>query len=974
MKIKALLFGLVISMTSPALLPMLRAAEALPAQARGQAYDPIFKSELTLDLPYLLSLSVIDKDARKLNSGDEAEKLFAATQETLKAPLEVDPKNGPAPVYRDVLSLMQYYMSHAQPSGSTARIKILADMLEKSASAFAETCKVPAQQVSAAFYSKFAKFVRTDGTDGISEMIPLKDKLTGNKELLSNIDLLVGYSLALSPATAAQGLTTMNKVAGDLSVYGRVAIKLTEALQDYGLDAEGAVVSAIKPGADAKLTYSVQLARGMPAGVQFLVMNTSAFIWEKANASNRTARVPAFLKDGFPGVVPVDVLRERDALLELNAQNYKAASAAYKKISEGYARGEMMAAIDSRLWDIEVLGYQKSGQLADLEATYTMLRAKYANQGRKGFNQALAESYRKTLDGALDASLNPKAQRAQQQMTIQFVTRFFKTEGDRTVLYPIKAKLALLYRSMKMYNETVDTYLDIAKDQPLKNYLLAADAQSQLANWPAQPDFASKSREKNPERQKLLSIYETVSQLKKDTDWTVLAHIGLLNRALGQYKTAEILWLKSFKTDLSSRVAQDAGGLLLHDFRDSKRNDDLIDLVHLFASKKVSPSDKGVAINYKPWLADALYNGGQAELGKGSFPKAIKYLEEFSIVFPTEPRFASAGHTLAIAYKSAGKLIPALNVCKNVGEKYPQYPLRAKMILAAGDWAAATSPTVEYAFYFYGKYINDYKNEANVPQVRGGLAELYFKRKLYGWASRLYREQSTSPKVPKDMQLKAAVRAMDIEDQFGDQKEGFVSAQRILELASPNDPARNHALAFEGRYMANQKDLKGMNDLEQKMVAQVKASKEVLEAVAFIRYRRGELLQRPIVNNENNLQIRDPEASVRKYYARFEEERKNYLPVCQVGVSTYCAPSLMKMNMISKQAIEAMDKIQIAETLGPARVNSFKVFKQLQISKVQQSRKENMTQAMALVKSGTTTPAWRDEITKSLEIDEGLAH
>lgn len=966
----AKILGFLIILAGSLSLPKLYAQN----QKLGQSYEPIISHELTLNIPYLLSLSAMEKDSRKLASQEEANQLFAVTQEAVKNQGEQDAKIATNnTLYKDQLTLLQFFMGHTQLKENRDRVKALGEQLEKSAATYAELSKNPAFTAQAQFYSKLGKFIRTDGTDGISDLIPLKDKLKNNKDLLNSIELLVGYSLAMSPTTAAQGLQTMSKVSNEVSIYGRLAIKLSEALSDYGLDAEGAPLSTVKPSAEGKLIYCVQLARGMPLGLQHLVMNSAAFIWSKANQSP-TARVPPFLKEGFPGIAPVDFLRERDALIELTAQNYKQASALYKKIAEAYPKGEQLAAIDSRIWELDILVFQKSGNLAELEGSFTALRTKYAPQGKKGFYSTLGDAYRKVLDGSLDLALNPKGTKPQQTMAIQFTSKYLKSENDRAIAYPLKSKLALLYRSLKMYNEAVDSYLDIAKDQPLKNYLFAVEAQSQLASWPAQPDFANKSKDKVPERTKLLSIYETVSTIKNGGDWMILSHVGLLQRALNRPKDAEILWLKGLKADAATKYAQDAGGLLLHEFYEAKRWDDVVDLSHLFASKKVNPSVKGVALNYKPFLADALFKGGTEALAKNGFQKAVKFLEEFSIVFPSEPRYASAGHSLAFAYKGLNKLVPALNVCKNITEKFPKYPLRTKLILQAGDWAAADRNTWEYGFYFYTKYLTDYKNESNVPQIRTTLAELYFKRKLYGWASRLYREQSLSPKVAKDLQLKAAVRAMEIEDQFGEAKEANESAKRIIQLAAANDPSSYHAYAFIGRFIANSKDLKAMNDIEPKLTAISKSSKEVLEAIGYIRYRRAEILGKVIVNNESNLQLRDPEGTVKKYYARFEDERKNYLNVCQIGITAYCAPAMLKLTTIAKQGLEAIEKIQIAETLGAKRVNSFKVFKQLQVSKVQQSKKDYGDQALRLAKQGTTTPSWKEEITKSLEYEDSMAH
>ena len=606
MKTTAKILGFVMALSNalPSALLMAQAAQNPQAAKLSQDYVPILSHELTLSIPYLVSLSALDKEARKLASQDEADRLFTATLEAIKSPGETDKVPNATPVYKDELALLQYYISHIQVKDNQARVKSLGELLERSAATFSETSKNPAQQVVAQFYSKLGKFIKSDGTDGISELIPLKDKLNGNKDLLASVELLVGYSLAMSPSTSEQGLQTMAKIANDVSVYGRVAIKLTESLSEYGLDADGSPVSAARPGAEAKLTYCVQLARGMPAGIQFLVLNSSVYIWSKAN-TNPTARAPTFLKDGFPGVASIEALRERDALLEVSAQNYKQASTLYRKIAEAYTKGEQMAAIDGRIWEIEQLSFQKSGQFADLETAFISLRQKYANIGKKGFHTTLGESYRKILDGSLDTGASGKAQKPQQMLTIQFTTRYLKTEPDRVVAYPLKSKLAALYRSMRMFSEAVEVYLEIAKDQPLKNYLLAIDSQSQVANWPVQPDFTAKSREKNPERNKLLSIYVTVNQIKKEADWSVIAQIGLLNRALDQYKNAESIWMKALKADPSSKIAQDVGGLLLTEYNDAKRNDDLIELTHLFASKKVSPSTKGIPINYKPWLANA---------------------------------------------------------------------------------------------------------------------------------------------------------------------------------------------------------------------------------------------------------------------------------------------------------------------------------------------------------------------------------
>ena len=941
------------------------------ADAFAPNYEPIIAHSLSLNISNLLTLNAIDREARKIPSPEEAKALFTATASKISA--LKDPEAKVSLVYKDVLSLIHFYIGRVPNKDNLAKIKSLGEWLELSANSYATVAKNPLQQASALYYVQIGKYIKSDGTDGISDLIPLKDKLKDNKDMVNAIDLMVGYSLASSPSTQAQGLQTMSRVNNDVSIYGRLATKLSEAVIEYGLDADGSVVSTIRATAEAKLSYCVQLARAMPAGLQHLVMNSTAYIWTKANPKD-DLRSPTFMKEGFPAVVPVDFMRERDALIELRAQRFQEASLLYKKIASAYQPGPAQTSIDSRIWELDILQFQKSSNMAELEASFTALRAKYLPQGKKDFYLKVTESYRRVLDGNLDNGLKPKSSAAQKAIASQYATKYLAIEADRSIAYPLKAKLALFYRSQQMYREAVETYLDLAKDQPLKNYLFAAESQAQLAAWPNTPNFSNKTKDRVPERRKLLSIYETIAQINKTADWGIISHIGLLNRALGNHQAAEQLWTKTIASQPHTPYTQEAAGLLLSEYKGAQRHDDLIDLVHLVASKKLVPLSKGTPVNYRPWLADSLFAAGHTELSKNNLPKAVKYLEEFTLVFPTEARYASAGHSLAMGYKGLNKLVPALNLAKTITEKFPKYALRSKLLMQAGEWSSAGPATWEYAFYFYTKYLTDFRTATNVPQIRTTLAELYFKRKLYGWSSRLYREQSTSPMVAKDLQLKAATRAMEIEDQFGEPKEAYVSAQRVIALAGPSDPSRYRAFAFIGRHLANNKDLRAMNDIETKIIPLAKASKEITEAIGYIRYRRAELLFKPIVNNENNLQLRDPDATVKKYYSRFEEERKNYLNVCQIGITTYCAPAMLKLTTIGRQAQEAVDKVTIADTLGPNRVNSFKVFKQLQISRIQQAKKEYAEQATRLVKQGSTTPAWREEIMKALEYEQNLAH
>lgn len=938
-------------------------ASTAVAQKAG-SFEPILETELDSSIPALLTLSAIETDSRKIEDQAEADKLYSSMGAALKGKKVSDPAD---PLYKDAVALLQFYLLQGRSKDSSEKVKIAGSWLEQSAQQFSDASgKNPDLQARTAYLAKVGRFIKTDGADGISDLIPLKEKLKNSRDALANVDLLIGYSLAFNATTTAEGLRLMNSVSNQVSIYGRLAQKLTEAMLDYGLDADGNVTGSAKPGAETKLTYSVQIARGMSAGPQHLVMGSAIYIWTQVNGS-KGVKAPGFLRDGFPGIIPVESLRERDALLELQAQKFKEAAAAYRKIAAAFPKSEIGTSLDQRVWDIELANYQKNGQLVELETAFMDFRERY--QGKRGFSAYLVDSYRKTVDSVLELALSNNMSKPLQATVAQAAARFARIETDRAAAANMKFKVAQIYRGLQMYKEAVDLYVELAKDQPLKHYLLAIEAQSQLASWPTLPNLANVPAAKQPERARLLAFYEIVNQLKKGDDWFILAHIGALNRALGQPKNAENLWLKSLKANSGPKIALEAGGTLLSEFMSAKRWAEVIDLCHLFASRKQTPTLASKAVNYKPWLADALYNGGTADLGSNNLNRSVKYLEEFVQVFPSEARAPAANYSLAFAYKGLNKLTAALNVSKSLVEKFPTYPLRGKVLLQAGEWAAADRANWEFAFFFYGKYLSDYRKEANIPQIRMTLADLYMKRKLYGWAARLYKEQSQATNVPKDQRLAAAVKALEIEDQFGEAAEANRFAPRVLDLAGPQDPARFKALAIMGRFAANSKDLNAMNGVEAKLLPLNKGNRDVLEALGLIRFKRAEMMTKSIFYGENNLTIKDPEAVVKKYYERFEQERRHYLSVCQIGVSSYCAPSLMRLVTVAKQGVEALDKVTIADTLGPNRVNSFKVTKQLYASKILQSRKDYINEALRLAKAGTTTPIWKEEVIKNLEYE-----
>lgn len=953
------------------------AGSARPAP-QTLAFNPILEESFPNSLSRLLVLAALSLDNKLLES-DEAEVLWNKTQQTIAANRgqELSPEKAKVLTLQSA-RLLQYYLSRNVED----RIQPAAQWLETYAKVGAESSKKAAVKAKFTYFQNLAHFFNSEGRQGFSEFTALRPQLQADKALAANTDLFSAYSLALSPSSAASALTFLNQAGPQLGVYGKIVQKLLEASMDIGLDGEGKLSGSIKPSYETKLAAATRLAKSLPAASQTQVLNSAIYIWLKVQGAKEGA-APAYLVEGFKGQRPAAALREREALRLIKGQKYSEARVIYKQIAEGLS--DLSLTIDHRLWEIDVLIYQKSGQIAELEKSYLDLKSRYRGEAKtKGSPaanlwQAVSETYRGVLDQMLGQAQQPQAPLAFKKLTAQTVLSFTKIEGDSPAVLPYKLRLAQLYRSLNQFREATDLFLELAIREPSpKLYMAAIEAQSQLAKWPQQPPFEAVPAGPDEERQRLYSIFEKAAKVNKSGDeWFALAHMGLLLRSLQKDKAMEDLWRPALaRAAATQKLALEAGGLLLANAYTAKRWQDVIDLSHLFSQRRLPITQKGKALAFAPWLGDALFSGGNADLQSKNYPRAVKNLEEFIQSYEADPRVPAALHSSAFAYVGMNKYTPALNACRSIAEKFPAYPPRARLLLQAGEWAMLEKNNIEFAIYFYGKYLGDYKNEANIPQIRVQLAEIYLKRRLYGWASRLYREQSQAPGVSKDQQLQAAIKVMDIEERYGELKDASLGASRILQLASPDDPASIRAIAFQARYVAQSKDLKGMADIEARILPLVSRSKEALEALGQLRFRRAELTTQGIFNEESNLQIRDPEATVKKYADRFDVEKQPYLKVCQMGVNTMCAPAYWRLTAVATQALEAVEKVEIADTLGQSRVNSFKVFKQLQLNKIISSRKEMREQALRLVQQGTTTEAWKEEISKAAFLDDqaNLAH
>ena len=938
------------------------------AFASDSEAQPILRHQYKISISRILEVSALELGIDKLTSRKKAEGLYRNLLEGLESlSASAEPEEGR--LYQAMMqaaSLTHYYSIHSHRAKLAERASQSRQWLYNFATLYQQRSTNSGRIRNAKYYELISEFGIKEGRgDSVSKLVAILGDGNLDPVMKANIDLMVGYSLALSAGTASQSKTYLAK-APSASVYGRIAHRLTSVLLDSGIDGEGRVIGEAASSYEKDLNYVLNIAKGAPEGIQIMVLDTAFFLWRARDPEMKSSPFPI---ESYAGLLPADAYKESQALADLVAKRYGAAVAHYETLAKSYVKSKYGVRMDRRIWGLHLRSYRQTRSVDKLQAAFQQYWPKYA-RASQGEAQALSRKiigdYKKFSKSLIIRGFKAKPAAAVAIANIDFLLTYLKSREEA---YEFKFRKAQLLSVVGKDAEAVDVYLDIAKEKPAINYANAIKVQSRLAGWPAQPPWTTSIGPGDAEsRKKLLTIYDRSTKYKgSKTNWVSLAHIGLLYRVLGNPAAAEALWMKFLQQNArADNNAMEAAGTLFAEAYQQKSWNSVIDLGYLALKNKFIMTYKLKPVSFQKPFADALFFQSASDLAARNYSRSTQYLSDFIKYFPADARLATAYHNLADSYMGLGKLIYALNAKKVLVDKFPKYPKIRDVLLKAGAWAKGNKKTVEYTFYFYGKFLKMFQTDAATSTVREQLAQLYLGQKLYGWASRLYKEQALSPQNQPNVQLKAALNYLEIEEKYGQPKDAAFGANRILQLAPAGSAPAGRAFSFLARYAVSRNDIKAMQALEPKLISYLKSSPDAKQALGMMKFKMAQIFTRPIQNTEANAFLKDPEGAIKGFFDTFVKEKTHYEAVCSIGISESCAPALFKLVSFTESAMIAINDVEIASTLEASRVNAFKVFKQLHLGKLEAVAKGYSQKSLQLARSGSTSNLWKTEIVKSL--------
>lgn len=938
----------------------------LASEARSQALEPIFQHKHRSQILDFIEISALEPEIVRIRNKDAAALAFdnildfyGIFKEDKEADLDKVWSH-----YLLAAGVLHYYLIRSHQKVAPKRIAQARTAVKGLASYYVRNGK-DKNKVFIANYYRLVAGLGLRKPRASSSIKTFKSKLGKHKQMQENLSLMQAYLDGQSKASVASARQALKRIP-NISVFGRIAYRLLQAMLDAGLSSRGVRLMPPQRDYQKHLSFAVNVSRGSTEGVKIKILDTVLLIWLQTRKGSYPP--PPFEMAGLDNVDPVAAYSELMALALYRQRKFPQALALYESLWKSARNTSTKIVIKERIWQIHLDEYKANQNLTRLRDAFKHFHASYGKakkrKEKKLFQQAF-EQYQSVVEGLLDRAKTNPAGAALAVKEAEFFLEYLNSRKDSG---PLKLKLAMILEASGKYEKAVALYLDLAKERPKEFLPRAIRFQSLLAQWPLDPPWTQQPKGAKVHRKKLLDIYtQSLNSSTGNTVWLAVSHIGLLYQSIGKMTSAENIWMDYIqKAAKSNKFAREAGGYLLDHYYKKKDWIKLISLVKIFRDRKI-----GITKGYKPFayssiFANALFVQAQLDFKKKAYGDVVGNLLEFIKSFSSDPRAPQAYHMLALALAEQGKAQRALAIYKVIADTFPRYPKQKEVIISGGRLAASTKGASEFAIYFYKLFLARYPKDPTVPKVRQDLAEHYLSQKLYGWASEVYKEQSLSTQTPLPMRLAAALKYLDTERQFGEPDDAVFGARQVIQLANPGSDAAVKAYEFLAFLAISRNDVKEMKDLETKLSSMSQVPK-IRESLALIKFRLAELQTREIVNQQSNVIIKSPEDAVKAIYERFVAEKIHYEAVCKVGVSTSCAPSLLRLVYLAQSALDVIGSIKIAKTLNnERRTNGFRVFQQLYLTKVEEVAMIYAKNALKLAEENTTTKVWKTEIIKNL--------
>jgi hypothetical protein len=195
---------------------------------------------------------------------------------------------------------------------------------------------------------------------------------------------------------------------------------------------------------------------------------------------------------------------------------------------------------------------------------------------------------------------------------------------------------------------------------------------------------------------------------------------------------------------------------------------------------------------------------------------------------------------------------------------------------------------------------------------------------------------------------------MEIERRSGSMLRAAATAKEIARAGDVSDDSKASALAVRAQVAASQGKFADVQTIEREL--QGLSGQIAQESLAGTRYILANARSKSPIKNFNNLELRDPLATLESQYAAYKSVRQAYNSVCDVGSTSFCPLAMMKLSQLSASFAEHIQDISIQESLASEVVARFKSQQAAVMSDVTSTAQRSDAKALSMVQNGHSDP------------------
>ncbi|MCX6132111.1 MAG: hypothetical protein NTX25_24025, partial [Proteobacteria bacterium] len=268
----------------------------------------------------------------------------------------------------------------------------------------------------------------------------------------------------------------------------------------------------------------------------------------------------------------------------------------------------------------------------------------------------------------------------------------------------------------------------------------------------------------------------------------------------------------------------------------------------------------------------------------------------------------------------------------------------------------------DQTIFFYQKFVDRYSKDSKSPAIRMTLVDLYMGRELYGNAVRAHAAQVIDAQVNRQDQIKSALAIMYIEERFGEAKHAYWGLNKARELSNNNPLILGETLGFEARQAAAKSDFNKLRLIETQLSTLNINNRAASEGLALSRLLLSDKVAEETKQLIFNLEQMDPYKTLQVQYSIFIKTKTAYEKVCSAGTSIYCGQAMLHLSEITRNSLNAIENLSIAQTLEESAVSRFQKQKLAIITVISQTAAQADSVALGVSEKGETSPEMSQEI------------